>query len=153
MAIETQEAITGFIATEPRLSYTDQGVPRLYCRIGIEHSRQEPDGSFTALNPTFHDMTAFRKAAEEGVSRFRKGDKFVATGRTHEYAYEKDGQSIQAEEFVVSRFGHDIARTDYEVDRTPRRLPVTHGTPQREAVGLAAAPTPHQSSVAPTMGM
>lgn len=153
MTIETQQAVAGFIATEPRLTYTDDGVPRLYCRIGIEHSRQEPDGSFTQLDPTFHSMTAYRKAAEEGITRLRKGDKFVASGRVHEYIYEKDGQGVEAEEFIVSRLGHDLARTDYEVDRTPRQSAVNRSGPQREANGFETPDRPQQASSAPAMGM
>lgn len=86
MSIDTQQAITGFIATEPRLTYTEDGTARFYARIGIEHSQQTPDGSFTQLDPSFHDMSAFRRAAEEGVARFHKGDKFIATGRVREYS-------------------------------------------------------------------
>jgi single-stranded DNA-binding protein len=93
----------------------------LHARVGIEHARQEPDGSFTQLEPTFHDLAIFRKTAEEAASRFRKGDRFVASGRIHEYTYEKDGQQVPAEEFIASRIGHDLARTRYEVDRAPMR--------------------------------
>jgi single-strand DNA-binding protein len=135
MSIDTQQAITGFIATEPRLTYTEDGTARFYARIGIEHSQQTPDGSFTQLDPSFHDMSAFRRAAEEGVARFHKGDKFIATGRVREYSYEKDGQTVAAEEFIVSRFGHDVARTQYEVDRGPHR-----DSNMREATGRDASP-------------
>lgn len=136
MTIDTQAAISGFIATEPRLTYTEDGIPRFYARIGIEHSRPEPDGSFTQLDPTFHDMTMFRRAAEESVGRFHKGDKFVASGRVHEYAYNKDGQTIQTEEFIANRIGHDTARTRYQVDRTPRQQTVTRETRAREATAF-----------------
>ncbi|MFV0461339.1 MAG: single-stranded DNA-binding protein [Actinomycetales bacterium] len=152
MSIETQQAVTGFIATDPRLTYTSEGVARLYCRIGIEHSRQEPDGSFTRLDPTFHDMTAFRKAAEEGIGRLRKGDKLIAIGQVHAYTYEKDGQTVEAEEFIVSRFGHDMARTRYDVDRAPRQA-VEQTMAQREANGFDAPDQPQRSSAAPGMGM
>src|SRR5690606_22649135 len=105
----TQQSISGFIATQPRLTSTENGVPRFHARVGIEHSRQEPDGSFTQLDPSFHDLAIFRKTAEEAAARFQKGDKFVATGRVHEYSYDKDGQSVRAEEFIASRIGHDLA--------------------------------------------
>ena len=141
MAIDTQQAVAGFIATEPRLTYSDDGVPRFYARIGIEHSRQERDGSFTQLEPTFHDMSAFRRAAEEGATLFRKGDKFIATGRVHEYTYEKDGRTVEAEEFIVSRFGHDLARTRYEVDRSAHR----GGATQETVAYSASFETPTQA--------
>ena len=139
MSIDTQQSISGFIATQPRLSVGENGVSRLHARVGIEHARQEPDGSFTQLEPTFHDLAIFRKTAEEAASRFRKGDRFVASGRIHEYTYEKDGQQVPAEEFIASRIGHDLARTRYEVDRTPRRPSVDHDAPSRDDLGHAGA--------------
>ena len=87
MTIDTQQSISGFIATQPRLSVGENGVSRFHARVGIEHARQEPDGSFTQLEPTFHDLAIFRKTAEEAAARFRKGDRFVASGRIHEYTY------------------------------------------------------------------
>ncbi|WP_218681856.1 MULTISPECIES: single-stranded DNA-binding protein [Microbacterium] len=140
MSIDTQQSISGFIATQPRLTTTENGVPRFHARVGIEHSQQEPDGSFTQLEPSFHDLTIFKKAAEEAAARFQKGDKFVATGRVHEYNYDKDGQTVSAEEFIASRIGHDLARTRYDVDRSPRRSAIERQTPAREEPALEASP-------------
>lgn len=139
MSIDTQQSISGFIATRPRLTYSENGVSRFHARVGIEHSRQEPDGSFTQLEPTFHDLAIFRKTAEEAASRFRKGDRFVASGRVHAYTYEKDGQEVPAEEFIASRIGHDLARTRYEVDRFPRRASVDQDAQAHDDLDYAAA--------------
>lgn len=139
MSIDTQQSISGFIATQPRLTFGESGVSRFHARVGIEHSRQETDGSFTQLEPTFHDLAIFRKTAEEAASRFRKGDRFVASGRVHGYTYEKDGQEVAAEEFIASRIGHDLARTRYEVDRTPRRASVDHDAPAHDDLGHEVA--------------
>ena len=150
MSIETEQAVAGFIATNPTMTRGEDGAARFYARIGIEHSRQEPDGSWTQLEPTFHDMTAFRRAAEEGYGRFRKGDKFVATGRVHEYTRTKDGEP--AEEFIVSRFGHDLARTQYEVRRAPRRSgPDQDGAARR--TGLETQARRPQTAPAAAMGL
>lgn len=147
MSIDTQQSISGFIATQPRLTTTENGVARFHARVGIEHSRQEPDGSFTQFDPSFHDLAIFRKTAEEAAARFQKGDKFVATGRVHEYSYDKDGQTVQAEEFIASRIGHDLARTRYEVDRSPRRSAVERHSTVQEETALEASPR-QQASVA-----
>ena len=40
---------------------------------------------------------------------------------------ERTGQSEAREEFVARRLGHDMARTRYEVDRTPARQPEPPG--------------------------
>ncbi|QEA30084.1 single-stranded DNA-binding protein [Microbacterium sp. CBA3102] len=120
MAIHTQESFTGFIASDPQLSHTGKGEARFYARVGQEHYRKEPDGSFTELETTFHDLVAYRATAERAHERFAKGDSFVAEGYAHPYGYERDGQTVQGEEFVAKKIGHDLARTSYEVDRNPR---------------------------------
>lgn len=120
MAIQTQQSFSGFVASEPQLTYTEKGDARLFVKVGKEHFRQEQGGSFTELEPTFHNLVAFKAAAEQGHSRLAKGDRFIAEGFVREYSYERDGQTIEGEEFTARRIGHDMARTRYEVDRTPR---------------------------------
>lgn len=120
MAIRTQESFTGFIASDPQLSHTSKGEARFYARVGQEHYRREPDGSFTDLESTFHDLVAYRATAERAHERFAKGDSFVAEGYAHPFEYEREGQTVQGEEFVAKKIGHDLARTSYEVDRGPR---------------------------------
>nr|WP_300146830.1 single-stranded DNA-binding protein [Propionicimonas sp.] len=120
MAIRTQESISGFIATDPQLTHTDNGDARFYARIGQENYRREENGTFTKLEPSFHNLVLYRATAQRAFDRFQKGDSFVAEGYTHEYSYERDGQQIQGEEFVAKKIGHDTARTNYDVDRTPR---------------------------------
>jgi single-stranded DNA-binding protein len=140
MAIRTQQSISGFIATEPQLTHTDNGDARFYARIGQENYRREENGTFTKLEPTFHNLVVYRATAERAFDRFQKGDSFVAEGYTHEYSYERDGQQVQGEEFVAKKIGHDTARTTYEVDRSPRSGPAAgHDTP---AVKAAFEPPP-----------
>lgn len=121
MVIQTQQSFSGFVASDPQLTRTENGDPRLFMKVGREHYRQEEDGSFTQLETTFHNLVAFKAAAEQGHARLSKGDKFIADGYVREYTYERDGQAVEGEEFIARRLGHDIARTRYEVDRTPRR--------------------------------
>lgn len=120
MAIHTQQSFSGFVASQPQLTYTENGDARLFLKVGKEHYRKEQDGSFTELEPTFHNLVAFKAAAEQGHARLAKGDRFIAEGFVREYTYERDGQTVEGEEFTARRIGHDMARTRYEVDRTPR---------------------------------
>ncbi|SNU02565.1 Single-stranded DNA-binding protein [Ruaniaceae bacterium KH17] len=122
MAIQTQQAFSGFIASDPQLSRTENGDARLYMKVGKEHYRQEEDGSFTQLETTFHHLVAFKAAAEQGADRLAKGDKILAEGYVREYRYQDaNGQNVEGEEFIARRLGHDLARTRYEVDRSSRR--------------------------------
>ena len=101
MTIPTQMSLAGFIASVPQLTFTGNGVARFYARIGVEHARKETDGTFTPIEPTFHDLVVYRASAERAYARFRKGDSFVASGYVHEYEQERDGD--QAVEQAPSR--------------------------------------------------
>ena len=121
MTIPIQMSLHGFIATAPQLNFTGNGAARFYARVGVEHYRKETDGSFTKLDSTFHDMVAYAKTAERAYSKFKVGDNFVASGYISEYEVDRNGQAEAREEFVVRRIGHDLARTKYDIDRTPSR--------------------------------
>ena len=137
MAIRTQESLSGFIASNPQLTYTERGDARFYARFGQENSQREEDGSFTKLEPSFGNLVLYRATAERAFERFTKGDQFVAEGYAHDYTYERDGQTIAGEEFVAKKIGHDTARTRYDVDRTPRQ-PAAQEAPVRDASAFDA---------------
>jgi single-stranded DNA-binding protein len=120
MALHTQQSLSGFIASDPQGSVTENGDTRFYVRVGQPHFRHEYSGSFTALEPTFHDLVAYRATAERALTRFAKGDSFVAEGYVRTFEVVRDGDAIQREEFVAKKIGHDLVRTNYQVDRTHR---------------------------------
>ena len=155
MAIRTQQSISGFIATDPKLSQTDRGEARFYARFGQENYRREEDGSFTQLETTFHNLVIYRATAERAFERFAKNDRFVAEGYRHDYAYDREGQKVEGEEFVVKKIGHDTARTRYEVDRTPRapEEAVEQEAPAREQSRAFDAPPSRPSNDAPGLGL
>jgi single-strand DNA-binding protein len=92
----------------------------------VEQWSKEVDGSFTKLEPTFHDMIAFESTARETYARFQPGDSFVASGYVHEYEVERAGGCEIKEEFVARKIGHNANKTRYEVQR--RRLAPTAQT-------------------------
>jgi len=120
MPLHTQESLSGFIASEPQRSVTENGETRFYVRVGQPHFRREDDGAFTVLEPSFHDLVAYRATADRALTRFAKGDSFVAEGYVRNFDFERDGEVIHREEFVAKKIGHDLARTNYDVDRTRR---------------------------------
>lgn len=150
MALHTQQSISGFIASEPQRSTTETGHVRMYVRIGQPQFRRNDDGSFTELEPTFHDMVAFRATAERALARFVKGDSFVAEGYKRTFPIERDGHVIEAEEFVAKKLGHDLARTNYEVDRSRRGAVVEHDAASRDASAKEPA---HASAVSSALGI
>lgn len=153
MAIRTQESLSGFIATDPQLTYTERGEARFYARFGQENYRREQDGTFTKLEPDFGNLVMYRATAERAYERFSKGDQFVAEGYTHDYEYERDGQQITGTEFVVKKIGHDTARTRYDVDRSSRAQAVDLEGSSRETPGFKCPQHTDRSLGAPAMGM
>jgi len=123
MSIPTQMSLAGFIASDPDLRYTTAGAEHVRVRVGVEQWRKEVDGRLTKLDPTFHDMVAFKSTARETYARFRKGDSFVASGYVHEYEVERDGRSVIKEEFVARKIGHNANKTAYKVQRRRRLVP------------------------------
>jgi single-strand DNA-binding protein len=123
MTIPTQMSLHGFIASPPQLNFTGKGAARFYACVGVEQWRKEADGTFTRLDPTYHDVVMFGQHTERAYTRFKVGDQFIASGYIHEYELEKDGKAQAREEFVARRIGHDAMRTRYVVDRNPSRQP------------------------------
>ena len=119
MTLHTQQSLSGFIASEPQHSVTENGDTRFYVRVGQPHFRRE-GGGFTPLEPSFHDLVAYRPTADRALTRFAKGDSFVAEGYVRTFQVERDGEVLDREEFVAKKIGHDLARTNYEVDRARR---------------------------------
>ena len=139
MSIPTQMSLHGFIASAPQLNFNDRGVARLYARTGVEHYRKEQDGTFTQLEPTYHDLVIYSRSAERAYARFRVGDKFVASGYVNQYDVERNGQTVPREEFVARHIGHDTAFTRYAVERRTREHDVDKTPAQAldtPAVGL-----------------
>ena len=117
MRIPTPMSLQGFIATDPELHFSENGVAGFCAGVGVRQFRQNPDGSSTQLEPTFHDLVIFRKAAVRAYEAFRKGDTFVAAGHTNENPYERHGRRIVREEFIARHIGHDLVLTEYVVER------------------------------------
>jgi single-strand DNA-binding protein len=136
MTIPTQVSLSGFIASPPQLNFTGKGAARFYARIGVEHFRKEPGGTFTRLDSTYHDLVMFGASAESAYAGFKVGDQFVTSGYIHEYKLDRNGTTESREEFVARRIGHDLARTKYTVDRSPSQQPA----PPAEQVETGAVP-------------
>jgi single-stranded DNA-binding protein len=122
MSIPTQMSLVGFVASSPELHFTTKGAEccRLRVGVGVEQWRKEVDGSFTKLDPTFHDMVVFESTARETYARFRPGDFFVASGYVHEYPIDNRDGTVIKEEFVARKIGHNANKTNYVVQRDHR---------------------------------
>jgi single-strand DNA-binding protein len=147
MAIKTSQSINGFIASDPRIMFND-GQARFYARIGINHYRHEDDGTFTELEPTYHDLIQFGRGAELSAERFRKGDKFLAQGHLRDYTRVVDGEERTDQQFVTNRLAHDPNTTTYHVERRPRSEREAPAAERDSASRNGTRPAAEQSAVA-----
>lgn len=147
MTIPVQQSLAGFIASDADVSFTGAGITRVHFRAGVEHWRREQDGTFTKLDNSFHDLLIFGKTAERAAARFRKGDQFVAHGYIDTRPAEPPARP--SEVFVARKIGHDLARTAYDVNRTPATARQDPHHLEQTAVG-ATAPPPHDAQRVPT---
>lgn len=145
MTIPTKQSLSGFIATDPELRYTNDNTARLSMRIGARDGHRLEDGTWEDYPPTFHTVTMFGVGAERAYERFRKGDSFIAEGTERTFIYQRDGETLQGEEFRAYKIGHDTFRTRYDVDRSPR----TDGQELAPAQGTSADVAAERDSVRP----
>jgi single-strand DNA-binding protein len=120
VAIKASQSINGFIATDPKITFNDDGQARFYARIGINHYQRNDDGTFTEMDPSYHDLIQFGRGAELSAERFRKGDNVLAQGYVRDYTHVVDGQERTDQQFVTNRLAHDPNTTTYAVERRPR---------------------------------
>lgn len=139
--ITAESCVFGFFATEPQFTHTENGVPKVYARYGVERHRLEDDGSTTRLEPIFRSIVFYRDAAEVVRDRFRKGDLFIAQGQV------KQNADTGKDRFEARRIGHNALRTVYDVDRTPRRPTTPAVQPQHQELD------PHRQPATPSQGI
>ena len=112
MTLHTQQSLSEFIVSEPQQSITENGDTCFYVRVGQPHFRHEATGNFTTLEPTFHDLVAYRATADRAPTLFAKGDSFVAEGYVRTGPVEHNSETIEREQFVAKKIGHDLARAN-----------------------------------------
>ncbi|MDR1187537.1 MAG: single-stranded DNA-binding protein [Bifidobacteriaceae bacterium] len=139
MPIKTNTAMSGFIASAPRLTFSEQGTPRMWARVGQQRWARNPDGSFTQLESAYHDLIMFGRAAQNAAQNLAKGDRFIAEGTVQECEHTNpDGTTEKREQFLAKRIGHD---TGYQttITRTPSPLRAQQApTPTQEQARQAA---------------
>ena len=126
----------GRIKSEPTLGTTQKGKAAFYAKVEQRHWDYEDDGTYTRLPNTYHDLVAYKGVAVRAYKQLAKNDFFIAEGRMEDYQSKSTGETKQR--FVATALGHDMARTTYEVDRTPRREQAQRPTVERDAAQQSA---------------
>lgn len=157
---DVRESFKGRIKSDPQLSTTKKGHAKFYAKVEQRHWQPEPDGTYTRLPNTYHDLVAYKGPAVRAYKQLQKNDHFIAEGRMEDYTSRRTGEIKQR--FVATAVGHDMAYTRYEVDRTPRREApdrdaLEHEAPQQQAADRQppgiTRPEQRQDRQPPAMGL
>ncbi len=155
MAIRTYQSFSGYIATEPSTEPTRDGTPRFYARAGQRQARREPDGTVTKLPTQYMPISALGDAAEEAAALLAKGDSFTAEGRVRAVKYEKDGKTIEGEEFEVWKIGRRLndAERSVRAEHDLRTEASTSARSRRREVPSEFTAQPSSAHPAPSLAM
>lgn len=101
--------LIGRLAADPELKFTGDGTA--VCSFTVVTSRRHNlgNGQWEDRDVTYWKCAAFREAAENIDSQFRKGDAVVVYGQLSEHTWEdpKDGGKRSRIELRVDAAGHD----------------------------------------------
>jgi len=117
--LELKDSMYGFVASKPQLTYTENGDARLYFKAGQRHRHYDPETGWQNLPSTFHDVVAFKGAAQFGIQNLREKDRFIAQGSLREYTNKHTGE--REEQFEATRFLPVTAQSKNTAGRAPRR--------------------------------
>ena len=133
--LELKDSIYAFVASKPQLTYTENGDARLYFKAGQRHGHYDPEVGWQNHPTTFHDVVAFKGAAQFGIQHLREKDRFLAQGSLREYTNKHTGEL--EEQFEATRFLPATAQPKNTTGRAPRRA-VERQAPSQDATSEEA---------------
>lgn len=117
--LELKDSIYAFVASKPQLTYTENGDARLYFKAGQRHRHYDPEAGWQNQPTTFHDVVAFKGAAQFGIEHLREKDRFIAQGSLRQYTNKHTGEP--EEQFEATRFLPATPTSKNTAGRAPRK--------------------------------
>ena len=129
MINEAYFSVTGYVATDPKVGYTRDGIRMLSMRVGWTPRRLDRvAGGWVDQPSSFISVQCFRKVAENAAFCLRRGDPIVLKGtlRVREYS-DQEGTKRISVDVVADTIGHDMSRGMSAFSRT-------HASQQQTAI-------------------
>jgi single-strand DNA-binding protein len=105
----TMLTITGNLAADPELRYTQQG--KAVTSMTVMTSRRTKEGEqWVDVDTTAWKVTSWERLAENVAETLHKGDPVVVVGTAAENSWEKDGQTFRRIEVTAKHVGADLTR-------------------------------------------
>lgn len=148
MAIRLYQSLSGYVASPPSTNPTQDGTPRFYALAGQKQGRRASDGTRT-LPTEYMPIVAYGDAAEKAAALVRKGHDFVAAGRVRAVAYEKDGKTVDSEEFEfwqIARLHRGSRRSSPRELAAGADAPAATDALRSETPAESTRPRPHAAT-------
>jgi single-strand DNA-binding protein len=112
MANDAYFAVTGYVATQPKVGKTKTGAPFLSMRVAwTPRAISKTTGEWADQQTSFVSVTCYRKIAENAAKCLRRGDPITLRGTVtvREYA-DQAGVKRNSVDVVADSLGHDMSR-------------------------------------------
>ncbi|MDI2127335.1 single-stranded DNA-binding protein [Yinghuangia seranimata] len=119
---DTYVTLIGNVASEVRSATTVAGVPMARFRLAVSPRRFDREtGQWSAREPSFYSVVAWRRLAEHTLSSVEKGDPVVIAGRLSVRDWLRDEKWHTSVEVEAVSLGHDLSRGTSRFTRATRR--------------------------------
>ncbi|MGE5287706.1 MAG: single-stranded DNA-binding protein [Micromonosporaceae bacterium] len=139
---EMQVALSGYVASVPKLGQTKAGRFVTNMRVGVTPRRLDREtGQWSDGDTSYMTVTCWRGLASNVAACLRKGDPVVVKGKMRVREYEdKEGKTRTVVEVDASTIGHDLTRGVAHFVRTKRSPGDAPAAGEQPDAGWAAEP-------------
>ncbi|MGH3304142.1 MAG: single-stranded DNA-binding protein [Streptosporangiaceae bacterium] len=127
MANDAFFAVTGYVATQPKVGKLKDGTCTLSMRVAwTPRVINKATGEWADQQTSFVSVTCYRKVAENAAVCLRRGDPITLRGtlRVREYA-DQAGVQRNSVDVVADSLGHDMSRGTSHYTKAPRHAEQT----------------------------
>jgi len=134
MASDNHTSITGNLAADPELRFTNTGIPVANLRVAVTQRLQDKDGTWRDGETSFHRVNVWRDQAQNLTDSLGKGDRVMVTGRLRQRSWETpEGERRTSTEIDADEVGASLKFHTAKLERAHHR-----GNGERAASGREA---------------
>jgi single-strand DNA-binding protein len=122
MASDNYTSITGNLAADPELRFTNTGIAVANLRVAVTQRIQDRDGTWRDGETSFHRVNVWRDQAQNITDSLGKGDRVMVTGRLRQRAWETpEGERRTSTEIDADEVGASLKFHTAKLERAHHR--------------------------------
>lgn len=117
-----QVTLVGYLVSEPKLRFVNNGTPVVNLRVGSTSRRVDRStGEWCDGDTSYFTVACWRMLASNVASCLRKGEPVIIRGKFRSSSYEdRNGQSRSSVDIEAEAIGHDLSKGVAHFQRTRR---------------------------------